>query len=69
MLKAAIAAPRVSIAGDCRPVVDYAAGFGRLRSADQHLLLAAALAELVVDGWVVDWCAIPRSLNGEAHAL
>eukprot|EP00969_Alexandrium_andersonii_P075972 3349331-Alexandrium_andersonii.AAC.1 len=47
LLQAAIPGPRITIAGDCRPVVNYAAGCGRLRRADQHHLLDSALARLV----------------------
>eukprot|EP00969_Alexandrium_andersonii_P137524 6082490-Alexandrium_andersonii.AAC.1 len=66
LLQAAIPGPRVTIAGDCRPVVNYAAG---LRKADQHHLLDSALTRLVVHGWAVDWRILPRSLNGEARSL
>eukprot|EP00969_Alexandrium_andersonii_P323547 14295291-Alexandrium_andersonii.AAC.1 len=51
LLHAAIPGPRETIAGDCRPVVNYAAGCGRLRNAAQHHALDAALARLVVHGW------------------
>eukprot|EP00969_Alexandrium_andersonii_P132385 5853521-Alexandrium_andersonii.AAC.1 len=66
---AAIDGPHVTVAGDCRPVVNYTASFGKLKQAGQHRQLDGALARLVVHGWVVDWRIIPRSLNGKAHAL
>eukprot|EP00969_Alexandrium_andersonii_P016890 740225-Alexandrium_andersonii.AAC.1 len=59
LLQAAFAGPRAIVAGDCRPVVNYAAGVGRLRQADQNRRLDGALARLVVHGWVVDWLITP----------
>eukprot|EP00969_Alexandrium_andersonii_P271622 12004875-Alexandrium_andersonii.AAC.1 len=64
-----MAGPRVTVAGDRRPVVNYAAGCGRLRRAGQRRQLDSALARLVAHSWVVDWRIMPRGLNGEAHAL
>eukprot|EP00969_Alexandrium_andersonii_P294035 12995464-Alexandrium_andersonii.AAC.1 len=57
------------MAGECRTVINYAAGCGRLRRAEPRHFLDGALARLIAHGWVVRWRIVPRTLNGEAHAL
>eukprot|EP00969_Alexandrium_andersonii_P229965 10156966-Alexandrium_andersonii.AAC.1 len=57
------------IAGDCRPVLAYATGTGRLRRAELGYKLDGALASAAVRGWRIDWRAIPCDLNQEAHRL
>eukprot|EP00969_Alexandrium_andersonii_P137002 6060467-Alexandrium_andersonii.AAC.1 len=42
---------RVVVAGDCRPVLAYAAGAGRLRRAEQHFRLGGPLADVATHGW------------------
>eukprot|EP00969_Alexandrium_andersonii_P084095 3709973-Alexandrium_andersonii.AAC.1 len=55
------------IAGDCRPVIGYLAGTNALKPLGRHLALDRAVAHLPTLGLAVDWRAVPRTDNVDAH--
>eukprot|EP00969_Alexandrium_andersonii_P133490 5903347-Alexandrium_andersonii.AAC.1 len=57
----------VVIAGDCRPVVSYAAGCGRLSSRVAHVCVDSAMTTALARGWDIEWRVVPKSENWDAH--
>ena len=56
----------VDVAGDNLAVVRFCAGVSRLRRPEMQAILAARLGALEEAGWVLQWRAVRRRLNGEA---
>ena len=59
----------VDVAGDNLAVVRFCAGVSRLRRPAMQAILTARLGALEEAGWVLQWRAVRRRLNGEADQV
>eukprot|EP00969_Alexandrium_andersonii_P183267 8097419-Alexandrium_andersonii.AAC.1 len=55
------------MAGDCRPVVSYAAGCGQLAARAAHACVDRAIATALARGWDIEWRIVPKRENWDAH--
>eukprot|EP00959_Pyramimonas_sp_CCMP1952_P125584 2626016-Pyramimonas_sp.AAC.1 len=60
---------RARVVGDNTAAVRYGAGTGRYRRSGLQAQLEEGLAPLAAEGWVLEFQAVRRRLNGGADAL